>query len=31
MSRYTQLVSDELRESIEEYIIRNDLKAGDAL
>lgn len=31
MSRYTQLVSDELREAVEEYIFRNKLKAGDAL
>lgn len=31
MSKYTQLVSDELREEIEEYIFRNNLKAGDAL
>lgn len=31
MSKYTQLVSDTLREEIEEYIYTHDLKAGDAL
>ena len=31
MSKYTQLVSDALREEIEEYIYVNNLKPGDAL
>lgn len=31
MSKYTQLISDKLREDIEEYIEVNELKAGDKL
>lgn len=31
MSKYTHLISDDIRENIEEYMYKHDLKPGDAL